>query len=426
LTSSSKLLLVGSIVDAKLLKAKLTWQAGERKDFAVQLTQLEKQHLDDMIPAQQLEWFGLLTDHYAGLQQADELLDLSERVRKQLALVRQSLDSAHLGPVWTSKADRLVRKAVTALMAMADKSNDRQLRARVYDLLAQKYAINLRERRYEVANYQALGQNGFNSPKLEVLWLQRLAAERKVIDSETDQQSQQAQLQLDDATEAYLSFVPPVRNTQLEAALNYLSIEQVQQNLAGDALFLRYYLQDERSFVYIISRDNWSVMDIAARSEITSQLNQLVGQLQQQQLDTEGPIKTLAGLLPLKQLAQGDYRRLIMIHDDALNILPFSALNIAQTPGQYESLNQRFELVRTFSAAEYFAKQQQRLSEPSIDIAIFADPTFDPKQLALGVTQNEPVLRDWSKTLARLQYSAQEAKGIAQSFSGGTVSVVTN
>ncbi|MFT5162628.1 MAG: CHAT domain-containing protein [Alteromonadaceae bacterium] len=413
-------------IDAQLIFAKIAWHEGDIDTFLNHLEQIDTEHQQDISPEHRLELTSLQIKYYLQLEDASQISEFADKAIGEIEQVRKTLDTSRLGPAWTSKSDKLVSEYIAALMQLAQSTSKQQLQQKVFEILAQNHAINLRERRYLLAhNTQSPADT--SDQQLILLWEQSLAAERLVVSAQSEEAKQAARSKADDANEAYLNYAPSAANQSLEADLAYLSLDDIQHKLQTDEMFIRYYVRDNITFAFVVTKDGWEVLDIEDRAELAEQGQALISALKKQQLAPDGAITSLTKLLPLKQMAKANIRRLIIVHDDILNIIPFSALNISANINRYRPLVNDYEVVRTYSAAEYFAARPVNNTPHQYDIAVFADPVFDKQKFLAGEydTSEADEFRRWANSLSRLPSTAKEAAAIEQIYADAKVKIVT-
>ena len=258
-----------------------------------------------------------------------------------------------------------------------------------------------------------------------------LSDERSIVDALADYQASSTPLnkqaleharQLrDQSRERYLlsaaNPAPPVYNAVYSPKADAFTVPE------GD-LALRYYIREEVSIVIIYGQSGTRVFDLPSKSKIQELLQSLEAEmLVVGSRRTNKLLKALAALIPADVLLDNSIRRLVLVPDDVVHAVPFSAIDIAGEGRQYTSLSGRFELVRTHSVASYFKHQlspDRALADQKPQIFIFADPAFS-EQASPNAAGAE--FRNWSESLVRLPYTAKEAQSIARLYPAGTVSL---
>lgn len=191
---------------------------------------------------------------------------------------------------------------------------------------------------------------------------------------------------------------------------------------AGDVL-IRYFVQEQVSFGVVLAGKRVEYFGLPPRSAVIKLIQRALDVVEK---PTDGdfnraPLAAIAQLLPPGMLAQhGQATRLIIVPDDAMQPVPFAAIDIAEPAQPYTPLGARFELIRTKSATRYYANvpaaplHRERGSEPA-DIAIFANPLLNAPPIA-GVHLGKAPIPRWVERLPRLPNTQEEARRIAQTF----------
>jgi CHAT domain-containing protein/tetratricopeptide (TPR) repeat protein len=224
-----------------------------------------------------------------------------------------------------------------------------------------------------------------------------------------------------------------------------LTLAQVQQQLLDpDTLLLQYALGPERSHLFVVSRDGLQVHTLPAAAEIEAQVKRLREPLATNQLPSE--VEAISATISKTILhpaaaALATHKRLILVPDGALHLLPFSPLPIAAPDGTSRALLDSHQLLQLPSVSTLALLRQQNRNTRSTrttSIAILADPIFSANDSRLQIvpaghrapaaatTMPSADLRqiastrlaeslddcDTSPPYCRLAYTAQEARHI--------------
>ena len=224
-----------------------------------------------------------------------------------------------------------------------------------------------------------------------------------------------------------------------------LSLDEVQKRLLDDdTVLLEYVLGDERSYVWVVTRNSLFSYELAPRQEIETsarKLHELIASRQmiygesvaaraerQAQADAQIPTQTdLLSKLIIGPLAgKLEKKRLLVVADGALQYVPFQMLTAPET-GAY--LLQKYEIVNLPSASTLALLQSVAANRKpaSKSVAVLADPVFeaDDPRVTANVKRLQPrrsndvqlALRDAGITpdggqIPRLLASGAEANGI--------------
>jgi CHAT domain-containing protein len=235
-----------------------------------------------------------------------------------------------------------------------------------------------------------------------------------------------------------------------------LTLSQVQKQLLDpDTLLLQYALGPERSHLFVVSHAGLQVHTLPAAAEIEAQVKRLREPLATNQLPSE--VEAISATISKTILhpaaaALATHKRVILVPDGALHLLPFSALPIAAPDGTSRALLDSHQLLQLPSVSTLALLRQQNRDTRSMrktSIAILADPIFSANDSRLQVvpaghrapaaatTLPSADLRQIASTrlaesltdcdakhpYCRLAYTAQEASNIQGLFPPQNVSL---
>jgi CHAT domain-containing protein len=187
---------------------------------------------------------------------------------------------------------------------------------------------------------------------------------------------------------------------------------------AGDVL-IRYFVQEQVSFGVVLGRGVMDSFELPKRSRVSKLIEdarQVIESPVESRFDRTPLLALAKELLPPAMLARyGDAKRLILVTDDAMQPVPFAAIDIAAPQQSYSPLGARFEIVRTKSATRYYAGIQSPAATAGPDIAIFANPLFNAQPIS-GVRLDRRPIRQWAEGLPSLPNAQAEAEQIAYTF----------
>lgn len=221
-----------------------------------------------------------------------------------------------------------------------------------------------------------------------------------------------------------------------------LSVPAVQRKLLDErTALLEYALGEERSYVWLITRQGLQAKQLAKRSEIEAQARRvydlLTARLQSattgngtgygeriRQADAQywqEAAKLSTMILPAEWLAQLPHTSLLVVSDGALQYLPFSALPL---PGEANALPllTRFEVTSLPSVtvlAELRRQQMGRQPRAKM-LAVLADPVYNANDERLRSTNTK--LAD--KTLAAAQSSPASNELQLRASDGSPISLM--
>ena len=204
-------------------------------------------------------------------------------------------------------------------------------------------------------------------------------------------------LQRDLARDAYLAMqtappAPPVFATEDAATFQ-------MPHVPATDLLVRYFVQEQVSFGVVLAGGQPVYFALPPRSQVVQMIQRAIGVLASpphSELDRASLVE-LAKLLPPDLLGRySGASRLVIVADDAVQVAPFAAIDMAKPPQPYSPLAEGFELVKTKSAVRYYGTTPVDDSRGLSDVVIFAN----------AVAERSPDLPN----------SATEADVIAQMF----------
>ena len=222
------------------------------------------------------------------------------------------------------------------------------------DLLEQEQALQYRQTALDKRWQQAFSEN--SDPSL----LPQLQQERQQL----LQQTQELRQAIRARSPRYAALTDP----------EPLTLQQVQQQLLDpDTLLLQFALGEKRSHLFVVSHNDLQVLSLPPASQIDSLVSALREPLTKNQLPAE--INSRAAALSKQILGPASqaiarHRRLIVVADGSLHLVPFAVLPQGDQP-----LLERHQLLQLPSSSTLALLQRQPSGRPA-SIAILADPIF--------------------------------------------------
>ena len=379
-------------------------------------------------PTRQVQFYEQAIRHYAASGDLDQV---SARGRRAIRLIQQvaaGLDAAQDDVLaWLSSAQPLLDEYVYALYELD--------RSQVFPLLETYYSnpVAVRAQRHSSVVARAF------ETEAVALFERYRTAQQELIAATTEAErlegfsSRLARdkierlgvhdllLKRDLARDAYLAVhtVPltSVRPSEDVVAFRYPAVPPTD-------VLVRYFVQDRVSFGVVLGgAEPPQYFDLPARTEVVSLIQRALHVLAKPTggdvLDRT-PLSALATLLPPDLLARyPGATRLVLVTDDAMQLAPFGAIDIAEPSRPYSPLAGRFELVRTKSSVRYFRSVTAPVVVDDLprraDVAIFANPSNNAPPVA-GLQVNAKTVPRWAERLPELPDSVEEAAVIAQLF----------
>ena len=198
------------------------------------------------------------------------------------------------------------------------------------------------------------------------------------------------------------------------------TLDAVQAALPADTAVLAYFVGDKRSHGWLLSRSDLKHRVLPGRAELAD----FVGAFVRRQRDGSRSTDNTAVAAVLGDLLNDvKARRLLVLPDGPLNGLPFAALPLPQGRSR-ELLVDRFVLSSAPSLA-LALHPAVRAPATQRKIAVVSDPIYTPDDrrltLAASGAANYRGSDGTAERLARLPYSAIEARAVVRAFSGADV-----
>lgn len=264
------------------------------------------------------------------------------------------------------------------------------------------------------------------------------AAEYEKEIAETFRQYQDLQTQIRQSNPQFASLVNP----------EPLNLEEIQkQALDEETVLLEYFLGEQRSFLFFVTKNSLEIFELPSRELLESQIRQTLENLKSRAQSIEGETalqrdarikkadlnteKNLAEtsqilLTPIVNKIQN--KRLLIVASGILQYLPFAALPNPSVKSERRYLVETNEIINLPSASILPLLRQTKIGEKTTrnQIAILADPVFskDDSRLKLLTTQNagqNAVMRDvkilsptFRSDFSRLRFSRIEAEAISE------------
>lgn len=215
------------------------------------------------------------------------------------------------------------------------------------------------------------------------------------------------------------------------------SFTEAQKLLDENTAFVEFSLGEKQSYAWLISRDSVKLFKLSPRSLINQSAREFYAALTDRDAKNESvsveKSEQLSKLILQPFAADlSKFKRIIVIADGSLQLIPFAALTVS--PNEFQPLAASVEIVNAPSFSSLVYQQESQINRRiSTDrrLAIFADPIFHDDDERFGTAKNQrrktpPIssvesaklaqtLRDFGvERLARLPFTSIEAREIAK------------
>jgi CHAT domain-containing protein len=175
-----------------------------------------------------------------------------------------------------------------------------------------------------------------------------------------------------------------------------INLEQIQQQvLDKDTVLLQYSLGDDRSYLWLVTKNNISSYELPKRSEIETAVNNyrenLTNPAYKLGIRDNNAGEILSRILIEPIVSQLENKRLLIVADGALQYLPFSALPVKDKNNQLVPLLIEHEIVTSPSTSTLALLRQetQNRKPASKTLAILADPVFNLNDTRIQTRANQ-------------------------------------
>ncbi len=202
-----------------------------------------------------------------------------------------------------------------------------------------------------------------------------------------------------------------------------LSVAEIQQQvLDDDTLLLEYFLGEDRSYLWLVSKTEITSYQLPPQAEIEAAVRQFRRILTHRRASpqrVQTAANALCEILISPIASQLDKQRLLIVADSALQYIPFAALSLSSR--SYQPLIVEHEIINLPSASTVaFMRQETANRQPAPRaLTIIADPVFSVDDERVGKRQSnsqprrqggnsEPNIAQPTQTPSKLPVEAQQ------------------
>ena len=327
--------------------------------------------------------------------------------------IHAHLDVERLGPAWSSRTEDVYTQLLTLMVATRDARQSTHL-AEILNVLERSRAIGLRQQ---------------FSAAPGVL---RQVEQSRALSTLSEIANRQAQLpaQSGEMSLAYYHAHDLLTLSRLAGVADMpvpppLSLWKIRSALGPRQSVLCYFFTADRAYLLLIERTSSELFDLGGRDRIKKLVADVREASARRDGSLAGALHSLSAVM-LPALPSKAIDEWIVMPDAALQGLPFSALNVGVARGAYEPAIARYAVKLTPSLSAYFMAKTQRSHDHSVDLAVFADPTFASSQTTpsgRGLQKQAPA--GWTETLERLPWTAREAEQLKLLFPPDRIAIYT-
>ncbi len=188
-----------------------------------------------------------------------------------------------------------------------------------------------------------------------------------------------------------------------------LTLKQVQnQVLDDDTVLLQYALGEEKSYVFVVTKETFTSHELKSNKKIQEATTELLGKLKNKtrlQSSIKESASELTDLILKPVASQLDKKRILVVADGSLNYIPFNILISPQDNKRF--LLQDYEVINSPSSSSLALIREQNKNKPlaTKKLAIFADPVFkksdervtNPSNIPENIISDEGFIMEFEK-----------------------------
>ena len=328
------------------------------------------------------------------------------------AMIRKYRQTGLLSDAWLTTQYSFVEHYVDAIYSNQFYIQGQKL-AVIINVLDSYYALNYFDARKFYKNY---ADNSLPQ-ELKTLIENQRKVESQIINAD-DQTIQDLQVKLDNANEALMAFqeYQPDLTKKDDNGLGVKhSLTKMQAALSDNEILIRYFVSHTQSMALVLSNDKVFIHQLPKIEVVRNTVAKLTGAIEKRNLSELMKQDVFNQLLPIDYIKQNQINRLIIIPDDVLHVVPFSAIDMAPVHRKYQPLSSQAQVIRTHSVDDYlFAEIKPQWSlKSNNELSIFADPALIEKPIN---ESNSDADRERSYRFKRLKDTAKEALNIKRIY----------
>lgn len=202
---------------------------------------------------------------------------------------------------------------------------------------------------------------------------------------------------------------------------------EIQNLMAANQTALMYQVLNNSVYVFIVTKQHIELVLLGPTDDISNQVENIAKHLKITEQNPAPLLKKLSALLLPELNAQQSTKQLLIMPHKMLHQLPFNALDLEPKAQNYSPLISRFEVKVAPSFSTYFMHPSSNQLDYEVELAVLADPNFNGEELTTDLQsgRQDNDLRNWSKTLRPLPWTAAEALHLQQLYQEQNVLVYT-
>ena len=191
-----------------------------------------------------------------------------------------------------------------------------------------------------------------------------------------------------------------------------------EQILDDDTIVLEYYLSDEVSYLWVVSKEKVSSYELPAKKEIEKLAEAFRKDIASETENNPEIAKQLSNILLAPAMEELENKRLLIVGDGTLQSIPFAALTTPNSSSPPAPLITNHEIITLPSVSSLAALRQQVKNRPLAPrkLAVLADPVYElnesSQEIDLSDLSGVRAAQNACLSLQNLPYTRTEAENI--------------
>jgi CHAT domain-containing protein/tetratricopeptide (TPR) repeat protein len=368
----------------------------------------------DLIPVDaQLDYFNFKINYFILIGDHNSIESTAKHGLETIYNFRLKFPASDLALYWTDQAKEFLNSYINYLYS---RNNIEKL----LEVLDQYFSINLKSKRVD-----SLTQDiKIKSNKLKVALNEYIANERSLLINNNDIN----QANTDIAKENLLGLIKPINiNVENVKKSKTVNIKNIHNTLANDELVVRFVVNNKSSFAIVLTNSqnnngiSYSTIDLPPENELEEIINSLLAAIKNKSFSDLSKLQNkLSKLFPINLLKSQKYKKIIIIPDGILNLLPFELIQV-NLDQEFQYLNTVFEIDRTYSLSDYLTKTNIQKGNLN-SVSVLANPYF-LDQIKESGTAIEIDNKLWE--FKSLPFTQNEANNLLEVFPDFHVNLLT-
>lgn len=357
-------------------------------------------------PIKQIQLFKLLIDITPRDQNSELIEFYFQRATRVLKHIRKA---AIVPQAWNQAQYSLVEAYVDAKFE-STRDNLYSINSTLFEVLEQFYSLQLDEERRLYSHSRDIKTETQLNQAFEA-WMK---AEQALLVAPQEQRSMR-NTDVINARNRFFQFQPVKKMDSQISAQGRFSLAEIQHLMNAEDIFIRYFVGAKRKFALIVTKNDINRLDLDSTQSLSWQDNHY-NEINWQEFAS---FSQENHILPVQKLLSGQYKKLVIVPDQSLHKLPFSALKLQGENGNSFYLGSKLQLVLTQSAYQYFAPKPASASKPTVALYA-ASGKFDETNMSKANIASDSIIH-WIQNIEPLPGVLKEAKTIENFFEKHTI-----